>query len=221
METIKLFLAPHKALRKVLAEFLVLAGQTNFNKHTDIEKLKELGHVCFTLLASHADTEDKFIFRALDAKIKGASSHNKAQHVELEKLQEELKSKMQSLSTNTTLEEAYQFYMQVSKFQIIYLDHMLDEEIITQEIIWENLSVKEQLAIRRSIIQKMDPEICSLWLRNMITAQNEAENLPIMEAVQRYMLPDKYTALLQNLKEQLPPKVFGNLNKEEMTYSFQ
>lgn len=221
METIQLFLAPHKALRKVMAEFLVLAGKTNFNKHTEIEKLKELGNVCFTLLSSHADTEDKFIFSTLDAKIKGASSHNKAQHVELEKLQEELKSKMLSLSTNTTLKEAYQFYMQISRFQIIYLDHMLEEEIITQEIIWENLSVKEQLAIRRSIIQKMDPKTCLLWLKNIITAQNEAENLPIMQAVQQYLLPDRYTTLLQNLKEQLPPKVFENLNKKEMDYSFQ
>jgi hypothetical protein len=177
--------------------------------------------VCFTLLSSHTDTEDKFIFSALDAKIKGASSHNKEQHVELEKLQEELKSNMQRLSTSTTLEEAYRFYLQVSKFQIIYLDHMLEEEIVTQEIIWENLSVKEQLAIRRSIIQKMDPETCSLWLKNIITSQNEAENVPIMEATQQYMLPDRYTSLLRNLKEQLPPKVFENLNKKESAYSFQ
>lgn len=221
METIKLFLAPHKALRKVMAEFLVLAGQTNFNKHTDIEKLKKSGNVCFTLLSSHADTEDKFIFSALDAKIKGAASHNKAQHVELEKLQEELKLKMQILSKNTTLEEAYRFYLQVSKFQIIYLDHMLEEEIVTQEIIWENLSVKEQLAIRRSIIQKMNPETCLLWLKNIIAAQNEAENLPVMEAIQQCLLPDRYSTLLQNLKEQLPSKVFENLNKKEMAYSFQ
>ncbi len=221
METIKLFLAPHKALRKVMADFLVLAGQTNFNKHTEIEKLKELGNVCFTLLSSHADTEDKLIFSALDAKIKGASLHNKAQHVELEKLQEELKSTLQNLSTNTTLKEAYQFYLQVSKFQIIYLNHMLEEETVTQEIIWENLSVDEQLAIRKSIVQKTDPEICSLWIKYMIQAQTEAENLMIMQTTQQYLLPDRYTSLLQNLKEQLPPKVFESLMEKVTASSFQ
>ncbi|MFA5330193.1 MAG: hemerythrin domain-containing protein [Prolixibacteraceae bacterium] len=221
METIKLFSAPHKALRKIMAEFSVLAGQTNFSNQPEIEKLKELGNVFFALLSLHTGTEDKIILSALDARLPGASAHDKAEHVEIEKFQQELESEMQNLSTRTTQEEGYQFYLQVSKFQSIYLNHMLEEETVTQKMIWENLSADEQLAVRIAIVQKMDPEIYALWLKYMIPAQNEAENLPMLGVIRMNMPPERYTSLLQNLKEQMPAKTFGSLMEKVTASAFQ
>jgi hypothetical protein len=55
----------------------------------------------------------------------------------------------------------------------------------------------------------------------MIPAQNEAENLPMLGVIRMNMPPERYTSLLQNLKEQMPAKAFGSLMEKVTASAFQ
>ncbi|HRX11442.1 MAG TPA: hypothetical protein P5210_07335 [Draconibacterium sp.] len=211
METIKTFSAPHKALRKTMSGFLILAGQIDFGNTKAIEKLKKEGSEMFFLLTSHAETEDKIILSLLESKIPGASEHDKLDHLKIEKLQHELEIHLNLLSTSVTDIEAHEFYLRFASFFSLYLEHINEEETVTQKLIWEHLSVEEQLEIRAAIIAKMDPETYLIWMKHMFPAQNEKENLKMLGAIQNNMPAERFAKLLEILKLEMDRTDFTSL----------
>lgn len=211
METIRIFSAPHKTLRKTMAAFLVLAGQTNFKNKKAIEKLKITGKEMFFLLTSHAETEDKIILSLLESKFPGASEHDKLDHLKIEKLQHELEINLNLLSTSVTDNEAHEFYLKFASFFSLYLEHINEEETVTQKLIWENLSVDEQLGIHKTIVAKMNPETYLIWMKHMFPAQNEKENLAMLAAIQQNMPAERFAALMELLENNMAEKDFSSL----------
>ena len=211
METIRIFAAPHKALRKTMSAFLVLAGQTNFKNEKAVEKLKNTGNEMFFLLTSHAETEDKIVLNALEMKLPGASEHDKNDHVKIHKLQHKLEVQLNGLNTSVSENEAHDFYLGFASFFSLYLEHIDEEEKVTQKLIWENFSTEEQLAIRTSIVAKMKPETYAIWLRHIIPAQNETENLMMLGAILRNMLSENFETLLENLERNMSEEDFLSL----------
>ena len=211
MEIIRIFSASHKALRKTMAAFMVLAGQTNFKNKKAIEKLKITGKEMFFLLTSHAETEDKIILSLLESKLPGASEHDKLDHLKIEKLQHELEIHLNLLSTSVTDNEAYEFYLKFASFFSLYLEHINEEETVTQKLIWENLSVDEQLGIHKTIVAKMNPETYLIWMKHMFPAQNEKENLDLLGAIQQNMPAEQSAALMELLELTMAEEDFSSL----------
>ena len=211
MEIIRIFSASHKALRKTMAAFMVLAGQTNFKNKKAIEKLKITGKEMFFLLTSHAETEDKIILSLLDSKLPGASEHDKLDHLKIEKLQHELEIHLNLLSTSVTDNEAHEFYLKFASFFSLYLEHINEEETVTQKLIWENLSVDEQLGIHKTIVAKMNPETYLIWMKHMFPAQNEKENLDLLGAIQQNMPAEQSAALMELLELTMAEEDFSSL----------
>lgn len=211
MEIIRIFSASHKALRKTMAAFMVLAGQTNFKNKKAIEKLKITGKEMFFLLTSHAETEDKIILSLLDSKLPGASEHDKLDHLKIEKLQHELEIHLNLLSTSVTDNEAHEFYLKFASFFSLYLEHINEEETVTQKLIWENLSVDEQLGIHKTIVAKMNPETYLIWMKHMFPAQNEKENLAMLGAIQQNMPAEQSAALMELLELTMAEEDFSSL----------
>lgn len=214
MESIRMFSAPHKAIRRTMSAFSVLAGQTNFNNENAVEKLKKKGNEMFFLLRSHADTEDKIILSALEAKLPGASEHDKLDHIKIERLQHKLEVQLNSLNTSVTADEAYDFYLKFASFHSLYLEHTDEEEMVTQKLIWENFTIEEQLAIRASIVAKMKPEVYATWLKHMIPAQNETENLAMLGAIRRNMPAENYASIMNVLEQNMPKEDFKSLEQK-------
>jgi len=211
METIRMFAAPHKALRKTMAAFVVQAGQTNFSNADAVEKLKQTGSELFLLLNSHAHTEDSIILSALELKLPGSSEHDKLDHINIEHLQQELETDLKHLSCHTTPDEAHDFYLKFSAFHSLYVEHMHEEETVTQELIWEHLSPEEQLEVRIKIISNMDPAVYAIWLKHIIPAQNENENLAILGAIRQNMPAERFAGLFESLGSKMPKEDFDRL----------
>lgn len=207
-----MFSTPHKALRRTMATFSTLAGQTNFSDKVAVEKLKTTGKEMFLLLSSHAETEDKIILSALESRVPGASEHDKQDHIKIEKLQRELEVHLNLLSTSVTADEAYDFYLRFAAFHSLYLEHTDEEERVTQKLIWENFSTEEQMTIRSSIITKMKPETYVIWLKHIFPAQNESENRMMLGAMQKNMPPQNFHSLMEMLERIMPKEDFFTLS---------
>lgn len=218
MTTIRMFSAPHKALRRTMANFSILAGQTNFSDVEAVEKLKSLGKEMFFLLTSHAKIEDQVILRALEAKLPGASEHDKLDHFKIEKVQQQLEDLLEKLNTSISADEAYDFYLQFAAFHGLYLEHTNEEETVTQQVIWDHLTVDEQMAIRAAIISRMDTETYAIWLKHMIPAQNETENMMMITAYRKNMPAENFDLLIEILDIIMPKDDF-RLLKQKLNYT--
>jgi hypothetical protein len=203
MKTIRIFSAPHKALRKTMSDFMILCGQTNFRKPEAIDKLKKAGAEMFFLLTAHANTEDTIVLKALENKVPGAAEHDTLDHVKIEELQHNLENHLNRLNASASESEAHDFYLKFALFFSLYLEHIDEEETVTQQLIWENLPDEEQLSIHASIVKKMDPAVYAIWLKHMIPAQNENENIAMLEAMNRNMPANKFEALMETLAQSI------------------
>lgn len=208
MTTIRMFAAPHKALRRTMANFSVLAGQTNFSDVEAVEKLKNLGKEMFFLLTSHAKIEDQVILRALEAKLPGASEHDKLDHIKIERIQQQLEDMLEKLDTTISADEAYDFYLRFAVFHSLYIEHTNEEETVTQQVIWDHLTVEEQMAIRAAIMQRMDTETYAIWLKHIIPAQNETENLMMITAYRKNSPAENFDLLIEILELIMPEDDF-------------
>lgn len=214
MTTIRMFSAPHKALRRTMANFSVLAGQTNFNDTAAVEKLKSMGKELFLLLTLHAENEDKIILAALEAKLPGSTEHDKLDHIKIEHIQRQLEDQLEKFGTTITSGEAYDFYLQFAAFQSLYLEHINEEETVTQGLIWNHLTDEEQMAINKAIVKKMDIETYALWLKHIIPAQNETENLLMLIATSKNMPVPDFDSLMGALKRIMPEPDFRKLKSK-------
>lgn len=203
-----MFSAPHKALRRTMANFSILAGQTNFSDPEEVEKLKKLGKEMFFLLTSHAKTEDQVILKVLENRLPGASEHDKLDHIKIDWAQQKLESRLKKLDTTISADEAYDFYLEFAAFHSLYLEHTNEEETVTQQVIWDHLTVDEQMAIRAEIISRMDTETYAIWLKHMIPAQNKSENLMMITAYKKNMPAENFDLLIEILDMIMPEDDF-------------
>lgn len=203
-----MFSAPHKALRRTMAAFSTLIGQTNFRDEKEVRKLKQVGNEMFFLLNSHADSEEKIILSALEIKLPGSSEHDKLDHLKIEKRQKELEVYLNMLSTSVMADEAHDFYLTFASFHSLYLEHIDEEETVTQKLIWQHFTTEEQLAMRASIIAKMDPDVYAMWLKHMIPAQNENENQAMLGALRINMSTEHFQFLMEKLGKNMDENDF-------------
>jgi len=208
MEKIRMFSAPHKALRRTMAAFSTQIGQTNFRDEKAVRKLKENGNELIFLLSSHAETEEKIILSALEVKFPGSSEQDRQDHIKIEKRQKQLEDYLNMLSTSVMADEAHDFYLTFALFHSRYLEHIDEEETVTQKQIWQHFSDEEQLAMRTSIIAKMDPDVYATWLKHMIPAQNENENQAMLGALRMNMQAAKFHSLMEKLGKDMDENDF-------------
>jgi hypothetical protein len=165
----------------------------------------------FFLLTSHANTEDKFVLKALESKLPGAAEHDTLDHVKIEELQHNLENHLNRLNASTSESDAHDFYLKFALFFSLYLEHIDEEETVTQQLIWENLPIEEQLSIHASIVKKMDPAVYAIWLKHMIPAQNENENLAMLDAMSKNMPADKFEELMETLAQNISAEKLNTL----------
>ncbi|TNE62187.1 MAG: hypothetical protein EP344_05235 [Bacteroidetes bacterium] len=192
MNRVKIFSAPHKALRKLLGDFSLAAGRADTGNPEAIEQLKKQGEELFFLLTLHAESEDDIILRALEQKVPGGAAENTAEHEALEAEQQHLHDRLRSLSADSSAEDLYRFYLDFSAYHAQYLLHILHEENETQQLLEAHFSDAELLDIRSEIVQHLAFEDYLLWLRHMFATHTQAE----------------FSQMLQGLKRVLPAEAF-------------
>jgi hypothetical protein len=211
MERIKMFSAPHKALRNLLSQVSLLAGKIDYNKIDDVVFLQEKAEILFALLSSHAHTENEFILKPLESKSAGASDHDFKEHEQIEAQQAELQQQILQLNGMQTAEHGYYLYLAVSKFHCMYLEHILHEEEETQELLWKHFTDEELLQLRSDLLQHMSPDERMLWMKYIVPSQTIAENTEILSALKSVMPAPVFDELCNMFKPEMSKKEYEQL----------
>lgn len=208
MERIKMFSAPHKALRNLLSQVSLLAGKIDYSQIDDVVYLQEKAQVLFALLSSHAHTENEFILKPLEAKSTGASDHDLKEHEQIEEQQAELQQQMQLLNGMQTAEQGYYLYLGVSKFHAMYLEHILHEEEETQALLWKHFTDEELLQLRADLLQHMSPDQRMLWMKYIVPSQTVSENIELLGALKGVMPAPVFNEVCETFRPEMNEKEF-------------
>lgn len=183
MATIKSFAAPHKGLRNVISKFSFQLGHTDFKESLQLRKLKLLGSDMFTLLKDHVNTENGHTLKHLEERVQGASEHDRHDHERLELTQDSLEHQLENFTGSESADEIHSFYLNFSMFQSQYLEHIYEEETVTELLLQQNFTDKELFQHRAAIMQKISFPVMLLWMKYTIPAQSEKESLGMLSGL--------------------------------------
>lgn len=216
MNRMKTFSVPHKGLRNALAQVSFLAGKTDYSSPSATEQLYELCTTVFLLLRIHAHDEDTVTLAELEQRLPGSTEHDREDHIRIHAAQHRLEEQIAAIRLDVAAgkdrsAEGGDFYLSWSEFQGQYLEHIAEEERITQYLLWEHFTDEELAAHRTRIMQQHPPETLLTWFRFVLPAQNHTERAGLFSGFKKMAPAPFFDQGMAVVKEVLPPGEFAAL----------
>ena len=178
------FEAPHKGIRSFFGSILKLAGNADHNDPAEIESLCSSCEELFELLHLHASDENAVMLAHLDRKAPGASEHDRNDHDRLETMQAELEQLVKEIRKGPVqLIQLTKLYSGLSLLFAEHLEHMHEEETVTQKLLWEHFTDEELFAMRGEIMQRLGADRMLKWWKHIIPAMRRTERAMMLNAV--------------------------------------
>lgn len=211
MKRIKSFATPHKALRNVISKFSFTLGHTNFADPEQLQDLKSIGNEMFILLNDHVNTENNHTLKHLEERAKGASDHDKEDHERLEEIQHSLQQQLERFTGKETTDQVHDFYLAFSLFHSEYLEHIHEEETVTELLMQEFFTDEELIQHRMTIMKKLEFPVLLLWMKYVIPAQSEEESIGMLSGLKAGAPKEAFQAVLNTIKPQMSSVRFDSL----------
>jgi hypothetical protein len=213
MSRIKSFAAPHKGLRNVIAKFALCLGHTDLSNTSELIALKQLGNEMFTLLNDHVHTENEHTLRHLEERVKGASQHDISDHEKLEEVQAKLEQRLASFTGKETPDEVHAYYLDFSLFHSLYLEHIHEEETVTELLLQQHFTDEELIEHRSAIMQRLTFPILRLWLKYIIPSQIEPESFGMLSGLKKFSSKDAFEEIMATIKPEMSDERFMRLSE--------
>ena len=211
MTRIRSFAAPHKGLRYVLAKFSFHLGYTEVADARQLAQLRQVGQEMFTLLNDHVHTENEYTLKRLEERLQGASAHDKADHERLEIVQESLAQRIRDFTGRETADDRHAFYLDFSSFHSKYLEHIFEEETVTEHLLQLHFTDEELVQHRIAIMQRVEFPVLLLWLKYIVPAQHEKESAGMLAGFRSVAPKEAFEQVLAVVREEMDAERFRRL----------
>lgn len=218
MNRMKTYEAPHKGLRNALSQLELLSGKTDFNNPAEVERLYSLGRDVFDILDIHADDENEVTLAELQKRCKGCSDHDMQDHELLESEQRSLEDFLVAIYEGSQKGGdisglGSEFYLLLSNYHGKYLLHLVEEETVTQPLLWKHFTDEELAEHRVRIMQRNPPETLLIWLKFIIPAQTHRERVPFLAGFKKVVPEALFSKAMDVIRRELPLLDFSSLHK--------
>jgi hypothetical protein len=219
MNRMKPYDVPHKGLRNALSQLSLLTGKTDYSNNQEVENLYQLGQDVLKILSIHATDEDEITLTELEMRCPGCSEHDREDHKEIHVAQEKLEDLLSKMYEGSKLNEnvtevGQEFYLALSEFHGVYLEHTAEEERVTQPLLWKHFTDEELAQHRGKIMKRNPPETLLIWFRFVIPAQSHTERVGLLSGFKRMAPPDFFMKGMEVIGKVVPESEFEKLVKE-------
>jgi hypothetical protein len=220
-----LVVTPHKGIRYAFAQLIMKAGNLDYTDKAQVADLKSQLDEFGGLLEEHAHLENEFILKSLEQRVPGSADHDEQDHVALEALQVEVLAKLEAildprLSDTKARAMGYAFYQDLGKLYAAHLEHMLEEETVTQPLLWKHFSDMEIIGLHVQIVRSIPPEVMLSWAKYLIPALNLNERIELLAGIQAGAPPAFFEQVMAIAKKTLPTPDVLKLESKLMIAAF-
>lgn len=217
MERYNSFNIIHKGLRAALYQTALQIQQTDFTENDQTEEALNKVKEIVMLFEGHAHKEDLFVLPLINEYEPSVVAAFNSEHVEDEKLGNELKKAVEKVAAGTsTLEKIVagrELTESFVRFMVFNLNHMAKEEDIINKILWRYYSDDEIKAVVGKISQADPPWIQEFYVKWMIRGINNPEAANWMKAIEKSVPPVVFQSLVQKAEQELPAKRFKKISQ--------
>lgn len=217
MERYNSFNVIHKGLRAALYQTALQLQQTDFTEDDQAEEVVNKVKEIVLLFEGHAHKEDTFVLPAINEYEPSVVAAFESEHVEDEKLGQELNTAVEKVLTSSSSLEKIISGRELTeafvRFMVFNLTHMAKEEDVINRILWRYYSDDEIKQLNEKIVASIAPwmlDLYSTWMLRGIS-NNEAGNW--MKAVRNSAPEVVFRTLVQKAEQELPKKRFQKLSQ--------
>ncbi len=214
MARIRSFAAPHKGLRNIISKFSFRLGYTDFKNPSALQSLKNLGKEMFNLLNDHVHTENDHTLRHLEERVPGASAHDRDDHEKLDAVQEDLQMQLLGLTGEESADEIHAVYLKFALFQSEYLEHINEEETVTEVLLQNHFTDEELIQHRMGIMKKLEPDMLTLWLKYIIPAQRVDESIGMLAGLKANAPEPFFKQVMSTIKGEMEQERYQELERK-------
>jgi hypothetical protein len=216
MNRMKTYDVPHKGLRNGLSQLSVIAGKTDYSITHEVEQLYQFGLDVFSILTIHASDENEVTLAELETRCPGCSQHDVEDHEQIRQAQDNLEKQLAKIYTRSrsgeeVTQEGTEFYLALSEFHGKYLEHMAEEERVTQPLLWEHFTDDELASHRGRIMTKNPPKTLLTWFRFVIPAQSQTERTGLLAGFKKMAPVPFFNEAMEVIKQVLAIDEFDRL----------
>lgn len=205
----------HKALRFLLANLLVKAGQTRWAVASEASATLDDLDVVIAICDEHIEHEDTFVRPALVERASAATATLDAEHGEHAQQVAELRALAATLRAAASPDAANAtgktLYLHFSVFVAETLAHMAFEERVVQPLLDRLFTPAELHAIHDALLASIPPPEMMRFLGAMVPSSNRDERVALLSMVKTTAPPEAFAGLMAQLRGQLPSSDFADL----------
>jgi hypothetical protein len=211
MSRIRSFDLPHKALRNVISKFSFQLGSATVSDPVQLESLKETANEMFTMLHEHVHTENTHTLYHLETRAPGSGDHDRADHERLEIIQDELQSRITNLKGDENPDDLHVLYLDFSRFHSQYLEHIYEEESVTEMLLQKHFTDEELLQHRMSIMQSITFPVMLLWMKYAVPAQREEQNTIMLTGFKANAPAQAFEQVMTAIRSEMESSAYARL----------
>lgn len=185
----------HKYIRPEMSKVVTLAGSFDLSNPVDKKKFTSSFTELKTLLDDHAHREDKYFNPLL--KESGSTKQLEALEKEHKSLGDDLNKLDRELSTITTADQAYKFYLNLSGYQSRYLRHLNEEETTLLAELHENFDDSRLRAVNSELLQSMPREYVVEVTKGMLITITHLERVELFNDMREAMPPEPFNGMCE------------------------
>ena len=201
----------HRALRLFMTDTLGRLGWLDTDDAEEVAAtLAQLGAL-LAMCRGHAESENRFVHTAIEARRPGASMRVAEEHEEQHATLAALEAEAATLAAAPTPALAQRLYRHLALFVAENFEHMRLEETALNQALWAAYDDAEILDVERRIVEALPADKMGLVLRWMTPALPPAERAAWLGGLQQAMPPEAFRGVLETVRPTLDDKAWGKL----------
>lgn len=209
----QIYEVPHKAIRNALFQLTQLSGSIDYNDSQELDKLRNLFKEVFDMLHVHAKHENNVTLKHLENKIGGSSKHDMEDHEKIEADMSSLEKFFAEITENKDDKTAagIEFFEEMSQFHADYLLHMLEEERVTQALVWDNFNDEEIMEQEIEIRSAIPPGEMLIWCKYLMPAIGDELRIKMLSGIKENAPAEFYDSILKVTESVIDKDAYNNL----------
>lgn len=201
----------HRALRLFMTDTLGRLGWLDVGDAEEVAAtVGQLGAL-LAMCRGHAESENRFVHTAIEARRPGASLRVAEQHEEQHATLAALEDEAATLAAAPTPALAQRLYRHLALFIAENFEHMQLEESAHNQALWAAYDDAEIVGIEQRIVAALPAEKVDLVLRWMTPALPPAERAAWLGGLQQAMPPEAFRGVLETIRPTLHDKAWAKL----------
>ena len=202
----------HKGLRLALFTTTVKAGSADPTNDAEVLALEDEWRDTALVLQRHHYHEDSFVDPLIDKHASHVRSNIDQDHATIEQGLNELDAQATELAESTAGERRTRlrrFYLDLSRFTAIYLDHMTYEEEVVMPELHAVLTEDELADVTAKIRGGVPPAEMCIFLRYMLPGMNMNERTNMLGGIYANAPADTFELFRHAARAALSPAEYG------------